>query len=101
MFVMMRSRTPVRVSTSFYCGWDDGQAAVSNPPLGHDAFGESFDLGSWPSQYRHFHGTVVVERNAHGRNRQIMAMLKSVCEPLRQIARFPVKHVRQACDAFA
>src|SRR5262245_18334536 len=60
-----------------------------------------FHLFGRSSKHRDFHAAIVVERHAHRCNRQIMVILKGVCQALGQFARSSVKDVGQARDAFA
>jgi len=80
---------------------DDRQTAMSNATLGYYILGKRFDLLSRSPQHRDFHAAIVVERHADRRNREIMVILKGVCQSFWQNTGLSVKHIRKARHAFA
>ena len=70
--------------------------SVAHAALGDHALGEALHLGDRPLQHRHLHAAVVVERHAHGRDRQIVMLAEGVAEPLGQFARSLIVDVDQA-----
>ena len=78
---------------------DHHHPAVAHAAFGDDVVGKVPDLAAGALQRRHLHAAIVIEMYVQRRQRQIVAAVKILDQPFRQVPRGVIVDIDQRRDA--